>query len=317
MFKISIISILVLLLSITTIAKTSLDPEESKNVNADTKTVKVSYRPSKILHLSETQIKSIENPDAIQIVYNTTAQKFYSYSYTIGLWIETEIVPTYSFSCGSPLIDQRDGQSYQTVTIGNQCWMAENLNVGTQVKGSQTQEDNSIIEKYCYDDSESNCAIYGGLYQWDEVMDYTTKSSSKGICPSGWHIPCDKEWKEMEKSIGMSSREIDGFAWRGTNQGSELKGDINSTLWSSNTNSKYSFNALPGGYRYFDGDFNSIEINSIFWSSTEDGPEAINRYLFSNYVKEGRNYFDKSYGFSVRCVKDQMTLINSLQAILY
>jgi uncharacterized protein (TIGR02145 family) len=285
----------------------------------------VSYTPSKILQLSEAEIKEIENPDDVQIVYNTTAQKFYSYSYTIGLWIEmndsevseSELDANCSFSCGSLFIDERDGQSYQTVMIGKQCWMAENLNVGTYIQGSQTQEDNSTVEKYCYEDSESNCKIYGGLYQWDEMMDYAKRNSSKGICPAGWHVPCDKEWKRMERTIGMTSREVNGFEWRGTKQGSELKGNIESALWISNTHSQYNFNALPGGYRHSQGKFNSVEINSVFWSSTGEDHDAITRYLFSNYMKEGRDYFDKSYGFSVRCVKDQFTFYNSLQAILY
>jgi hypothetical protein len=66
------------------------------------------------------------------------------------------------------------GQIYNTVAIGYQCWLKENLNIGTRINGSQNQTDNGIIEKYCYDDNESNCDEYGGLYQWDEMMQYTT-----------------------------------------------------------------------------------------------------------------------------------------------
>ncbi len=325
MFKIAITSILVLFISMTTVALTSLDPEESKNPNTDTNIVSVSYTPSEILQLNEAEIKSIESPDDVQIVYNTTAQKFYSYSYSIGMWVEmsdSEVIESKldanrSFSCGSLFIDERDGHSYQTVMMGKQCWMAENLNVGVQIMGSETQKDNSTLEKYCFDDNESNCKIYGGLYQWDEMMDYGRRNSAQGICPVGWHIPCDREWKRMEKTMGMTTREVNEFEWRGTKQGSELKGTIESVLWSSNTNSQYSFNALPGGYRHSEGDFNSVEINSVFWSSTGEGADAITRYLFSNYKKEGRDYFEKSYGFSVRCIKDQFTFYNALQAIIY
>jgi len=107
----------------------------------------------------------------------------------------------YIFTCDDSFVDERDGQSYFTVQIGTQCWMAENLNVGTRVGVSTEHTDNAIIEKYCYNDSEDNCNTLGGLYQWDESMDYNSgcngtgsgqpecSSPVQGICPSGWHVP--------------------------------------------------------------------------------------------------------------------------------
>jgi len=99
----------------------------------------------------------------------------------------TSICPT---NC-QPFTDARDGKTYNTVLIGTQCWMRENLNIGTRIDGSQNQTDNGTIEKYCYDDLESNCDIYGGLYQWDEAMQYVTTQGVQGICPAGWHLPTD------------------------------------------------------------------------------------------------------------------------------
>ena len=72
-----------------------------------------------------------------------------------------------------------EGQMYRTVQIGNQCWFKENLNVGTMIPGSQEMTDNSIIEKYCYENDPANCATYGGLYQWNEMMQYTTQQGTK------------------------------------------------------------------------------------------------------------------------------------------
>ncbi|MFP4471865.1 MAG: FISUMP domain-containing protein, partial [Bacteroidales bacterium] len=104
------------------------------------------------------------------------------------------------FNCGDPLIDVRDGQSYATVQIGDQCWMAENLNLGERIDGSEEMADNGIIEKYCYDDDPANCETYGGLYQWNEMMQYNT-AGSQGICPEGWSVPTDEEWKTLEGTV--------------------------------------------------------------------------------------------------------------------
>ena len=94
---------------------------------------------------------------------------------------------------GMPIVEY-EGQIYNTVQIGTQCWLRENLNVGTKINGNQTQTNNGIIEKYCYDDIEANCTAYGGLYQWNEMMQYVTNEGVQGICPLGWHIPTDGEW---------------------------------------------------------------------------------------------------------------------------
>ena len=80
--------------------------------------------------------------------------------------------------------------------------MAENLNVGTRINGSGSQTNNSTIEKYCYDDNEANCTTYGGLYQWDESMQYSTMPGVQGICPTGWHLPTDAEWTTLTTYLG-------------------------------------------------------------------------------------------------------------------
>jgi hypothetical protein len=82
------------------------------------------------------------------------------------------------FTCGEPFTDIRDNQSYATVFIAGQCWMAENLNIGTRIDGANDQTDNGILEKYCFNDNPGNCAIYGGLYQWNEMMQFTALEST-------------------------------------------------------------------------------------------------------------------------------------------
>ncbi|MEY4866868.1 MAG: hypothetical protein RLY64_1122, partial [Bacteroidota bacterium] len=109
-----------------------------------------------------------------------------------------------SFACGQAVTYA--GESYPTVQIGTQCWFQKNLNVGTMILGANDQTNNSTLEKYCYNNDPSNCAIYGGLYQWAEAVQYQNGASNtaspspafsgnvKGICPTGWHVPSDGDW---------------------------------------------------------------------------------------------------------------------------
>ena len=99
---------------------------------------------------------------------------------------------TASFLCGDPV--NYGGKTYHTIRIGTQCWFKENLNIGTMIDQSVSQTNNGIIEKYCYNNNPDSCSIYGGLYQWDELMQYSTTEGAPGIPPSDWHIPTDAEW---------------------------------------------------------------------------------------------------------------------------
>ena len=87
-------------------------------------------------------------------------------------------------------------------TIGGQKWATANLNVGTMIPATGGQTDNGTIEKYCYNNLESNCATYGGLYQWNEAMQYSSTEGAQGVCPAGSHIPSDGEWKTLELDFG-------------------------------------------------------------------------------------------------------------------
>lgn len=102
---------------------------------------------------------------------------------------------------GTPTVTDVDGNEYNTVLIGNQCWMKETLKKGTMINSEDEMEDNSIIEKYCYDNNPINCETNGALYQWNEIMQYSATEGTQGICPSGWHIPSIDEWEDLRNYI--------------------------------------------------------------------------------------------------------------------
>ena len=203
-------------------------------------------------------------------------------------------------TCGS--IKDSEENLYGTIRIGEQCWMQENLNIGTRIDGANNQTDNSTIEKYCHSDDPANCDIYGGLYQWDEMMQYETQEGTQGICPVGWHIPSDDEWKTLEMHLGMSQAQADGTSWRGTDEGDKLKtaGDCFGGVNCGVSN----FEGLLAGYRNASGSFHNLGSLANLWSSSESGSNAWRRSLGSGNSTVYRTTHSQAYGFSVRCVKD-------------
>ena len=211
------------------------------------------------------------------------------------------------FTCGIDFIDDRDGKTYSTIQIGSQCWMAENMNIGTMVNGNSNQTDNDTIEKYCYNNSTSNCDTYGGLYQWNEMMQYTTTQGVQGICPPDWHLPTDEEWKQLEGEVdsqyGYPDPEWNGIGNRGFDAGLNLK-STSGWYGGGKGTDLYGFTALPGGYLDTNGNFYGLTTYAYFWSSNESGSYAWERYLYCSSGEVYRNYVNKDYGFSVRCLKD-------------
>jgi uncharacterized protein (TIGR02145 family)/prepilin-type N-terminal cleavage/methylation domain-containing protein len=136
-------------------------------------------------------------------------------------------------------------------------WAQANLNVGTMITGVTAQTDNSIIEKYCYNNLEANCTTYGGLYQRMEAMQYVTTEGAQGICPTGYHIPTDAQWKTLEMQLGMTQAQADATGMRGTDQGTQLKSGGTSGL-----------NMLLSGYRYTPCTFLNLGSGGYFLSST-------------------------------------------------
>jgi len=205
------------------------------------------------------------------------------------------------------------GQTYTTVEIGEQCWMKENLNIGTRIVAlNNDQTNNGTIEKYCYDDDENNCDLYGGLYQWNEMMQYTTQEGAQGICPAGWHVPTDTDWKVLEGTVdccyGVGNPEWDGTGFRGYDAGYRLKTTYGWSKW--NGNDLFGFSALPGGYYrgHFYGVFSGKTYYGFWWTSTSEYyyPEVCRGGRDLSYFYNGIRRYQRSKhkGHSVRCIKD-------------
>ena len=202
-----------------------------------------------------------------------------------------------------------DGNTYQTVTIGTQVWMAENLKTTHYRNGNAisnvtdgTTWEGLTTGAYCeYDNNANNVATYGRLYNWYAMAD------SRNIAPSGWHVPTETEWKQLEMYLGMSQAQADQLGWRGTNEGGKLK-EGGTTHWINpniGATNESGFTGLPGGYRYLGGVYDQLGSSAVFWSSTENGSiYAWCRNLNSAYSGVHRYDGSKEDGFSVRCIKD-------------
>ena len=184
--------------------------------------------------------------------------------------------------------DSRDGRIYKMVTIGSQTWMAENLNYETGVS-------------YCYNDDSANCDKYGRLYTWAAAMDSAGKWSDnakgcgngkicvpkypvRGVCPDGWHVPSYGEWETLRVAVG---------------------GELDSTIvWNSGIASEYDYGfSVPlAGVKNVDGKYSYEGKSAFFWTSTEQNKRDATTYYF--HGRGGEDYFVKSFGYSVRCVKD-------------
>jgi uncharacterized protein (TIGR02145 family) len=212
---------------------------------------------------------------------NSTAGPVWSFS--TGFWgTPCEGIPTVEYA----------GKTYHTVQVGSQCWLKENLDVGTMINVSSNQANNSITEKYCYDNDSMKCKIYGGYYQWDEVMQYSVTEGAQGICPTGWHVPTYAEFQTCSTTVSG-----DGNALKVLGVGS----------WYGEGTNTSGFSAVIAGDGY-NGVFENLYTLTSFWSSTR-GPEPYADYpydfsLYYDYSDISIGYHDKLYGFSVRCVKN-------------
>lgn len=215
----------------------------------------------------------------------------------------------FPFACGASFTYQ--GKLYPTVQIGSQCWMAKSLNVGTRIDAYaenfvSNQADNASIEKYCYNDIEANCDTDGGLYTWDEAMQYVTAPGVQGICPTGWHIPTDGELYTLESELYLSASgdicESDRSSgeWQCTPAGTELK-----------VGGSSGFDAVLSGFwlgdcaSSADCSFSVRGSEAPFWTSTAvDADNAWSRNLTGTLESVGRLNVLKQNGLPVRCVKD-------------
>jgi uncharacterized protein (TIGR02145 family) len=179
-----------------------------------------------------------------------------------------------------------DGKTYNTVAIGFQCWLKENLDVGSMIPVYQNSSNNGVIEKYCIEDKIEYCAPYGGLYQWNEAMAYSSLPGAQGICPDGWHIPTKGEFEILQSEVNNSR---DALLAQG-----ELSG-----------NNSSGFSALLSGIRYDVGYYINLGYQTNYWTSNEYNifyAYYMNLYYSNTFINI--NYELKNFGYSVRCVKD-------------
>jgi uncharacterized protein (TIGR02145 family) len=190
---------------------------------------------------------------------------------------------------GTPTVSY-EGKTYNTVQIDDQCWLKENLDVGTMIPGSQEQTNTGTKEKYCYNNEPDSCEIYGGLYQWDETMQYVTNEGAQGICPPGWHIPTYTEFQTLATTVG--------------NDGNALKEIGQGTGGGAGTNTS-GFSALLAGIRISSGIFTNLGGYADFWSSTKyNATVAYFLRLYGGVSNIDLGYYYGNFGFSVRCLKD-------------
>jgi len=249
--------------------------------------------------------------------YTDTGLTFgHSYGYRVAAYTSMntsehseEVTATACLSC---VVDV-DGNLYETIRIGDQLWMADNLEVthyrdGTAITTDKTDAEWATLTTgaYCINNNNASNEVdtYGALYNWYAVDD------NRNIAPEGWHVPSDAEWKELEVYLGMDSTVADESYSRGTNEGSKLAG--NAELWDSGAlenDSEFGssgFTALPGGDRSgYNGSFWGLGFTASFWSATDNGAYAWYRKLYNSRSDiDRRQYYYKGDGFSIRCVKD-------------
>jgi uncharacterized protein (TIGR02145 family) len=243
-----------------------------------------SEETGKLTVMSSAQRDAIETPQLGMTIINSDSRRINFYD-GYG-WLEVTGMKQADFSCGNPLLDSRNGTYYNTVEIAGNCWMAENLNIGTMIQGTTNPSDDGAIEKYCYSNNQGSCNTYGALYQWNEMMQYSGNEGSQGICPEGWHIPTDAEWTALINATGGPDNAGENLIEGGSS----------------------GFEALWAGYREPQTSgypFAFIGSKTYFWSSSSvNSIVAYDRHIFKNDSHAYTGESDVKYGYSVRCVMD-------------
>jgi uncharacterized protein (TIGR02145 family) len=198
-------------------------------------------------------------------------------------------------------IGDREGNLYNTVQIGEQVWMAEDLkttlyNDGSPIPLVENYGDwaNLTLPAYSwYNNDSMNADNFGALYNW-----YVVESGK--LCPEGWHVPSDEEWIALEKALGGAEH-----------AGGSMKEEGTASWKTPNmeATNESGFTALPGGYRSYNGTFNLMRTSAYWWSTTQKSwygspTKVIYRYLRYDDQALPRHIAEKSNGFSVRCVKN-------------
>jgi uncharacterized protein (TIGR02145 family) len=221
------------------------------------------------------------------------------------------------FTIGNGVTDI-DGNYYPTIIINGREWTETNLNVnhfnnGNSIPNVQVNADwyalTSAAYSYFNNDSANYAQYYGKIYNFYAVND------SRKLCPAGWNVPSDQEWKNLEMFLGMTQAQADNTSWRGTTEGTKLKSTIG---WNSNGNGTNlsGINAFPGGRRNPNGNFSDLGNEAAFWTSTGQGSlpfqNAYDRRIMSIYEKIYRLGESVKGGFYVRCINSGTVNLHEL-----
>lgn len=254
-------------------------------------------------HLSSSALPGINTPgnrlDKIHS-YTTKADSLVVFNEIMGKKVFTDLpaISNQITDLGSLTVERYwpglptityEGRVYNTVKIGNQCWLRENLDVGTLIPSSQDQTDNGIVEKYSYKDDPSYLLQHGGLYKWDEAMGYSKEAGTRGICPPGFHIPTIEEIRTLAQLLNYESRKLIARGHGGN---------------------YYPGNNMSGFNAFFSGARNSFTFFGLgsdakFWSSCENTATSASFLNFSwsdNLIF--LYYWYKVGAVSIRCIKD-------------
>jgi uncharacterized protein (TIGR02145 family) len=235
-----------------------------------------------------------------------------------GFGLTAQAIGTVTLTQQDSIQDPRDGQWYTTAQIGNQFWMAENLNIGIMVDSLTEQTNNGTIEKYCWKSFSrfypGGCDTIGGLYQWDEAMNYSKTEGTQGICMPGWHIPTNHDWQTL-----MDNFHNYRFPGSYTIKGSPFIPDQDVTYdefeayeagkYLMGPDSPTGFNGIYAGYRDPSGTFGwkhyyFYGVKTAWWSSTESDQWAIIAEMLDIGNSPERFADNKKYGYYVRCIRN-------------
>lgn len=201
---------------------------------------------------------------------------------------------TTTFACGD--LVSYGGQNYNTVLIGTQCWFRDNLNIGIMLNTPAVPTNNGIIEKHCFNNDPANCTVYGGLYYWDEVMQYVTTSGTQGICPAGWHVPTDGEYTTLVALLGGNS--VAGGAMKET-------GTVHWLAPNGGATNSSGFTALGAGALFYGSQFSWFNTANRLSTSSVNG--TITSWYWDMNSQDGtieRLSTARDHATSVRCIKN-------------
>ncbi len=244
------------------------------------------------------QRDGISSPAAGLVIYNTDVKGLNLFDGTKWTTLSD------GFLCEFSQVVDAEGHIYNTVLIGDQCWMASNLNIGTRINVGAYPADNGTVEKYCYENNESNCNTYGALYGWAEAMQYVKTEGARGICPNGWHIPTHNDFLTLVNLYGGQ-----------TLAGGPLK-ETGTAHWAApNTGAtnESGFTALGAGWIvYQDGPGTQISyewhVYTYFWGScwTHEGSDfadVLKLHYYYAYAEIDGRQLEHIDGMSIRCVR--------------